>query len=189
MDQFIQIYEKVFTPNYCKALIEQFNKAEELGFCSTRKEVENADKINKDDVALFYPAQIRTDSLDLELLKKLNQTLFECYSKYANTFGVLQTLPYHASYFSKVQKTKPGEGYHIWHCEHSNHENSSRVLAWTVYLNDTFEAGETEFLYQQYRYKPQQGDLVIFPAAFTHTHRGNPPIGGDKYIITGWIEF
>jgi hypothetical protein len=56
-------------------------------------------------------------------------------------------------------------------------------------LNDNFEAGETEFLYQQYRYKPKMGDVIIFPAAFTHTHRGNPPIGGTKYIITGWLEY
>lgn len=26
-------------------------------------------------------------------------------------------------------------------------------------------------------------------AGFTHTHRGNPPISGTKYIITGWVEF
>ena len=30
------------------------------------------------------------------------------------------------------------------------------------------------------------GDLLIFPAAFTHTHRGNPPLGGVKYIATTW---
>jgi hypothetical protein len=71
----------------------------------------------------------------------------------------------------------------------TDRESSTRVLVWTVYLNDNFDAGETEFLYQQYRYKPKRGDVVIFPAAFTHTHRGNPPINGTKYIITGWIEF
>ena len=28
--------------------------------------------------------------------------------------------------------------------------------------------------------------LLIFPASFTHTHRGNPPLGGSKYIATSW---
>ena len=23
----------------------------------------------------------------------------------------------------------------------------------------------------------------------THVHRGNPPLSGSKYIITGWLEF
>ena len=30
------------------------------------------------------------------------------------------------------------------------------------------------------------GRLIIFPAGYTHTHRGNPPIGQDKYIATSW---
>ena len=30
---------------------------------------------------------------------------------------------------------------------------------------------------------------LIAPAAFTHTHRGNRPLGGDKYIATSWILF
>lgn len=49
--------------------------------------------------------------------------------------------------------------------------------------------GETEFLYYPRRIKPKQGTLIVFPGAFTHAHRGNPPLSGDKYIITGWIEF
>ena len=31
--------------------------------------------------------------------------------------------------------------------------------------------------------------LVIAPAGFTHTHRGNTPVGGDKYIATSWVLF
>ena len=55
-----------------------------------------------------------------------------------------------------------------------------------IYLNEDFEGGETEFLYFNKRIKPKQGRLVIFPAAFTHTHRGNPPIGGTKYLASTW---
>ena len=36
------------------------------------------------------------------------------------------------------------------------------------------------------RVKAKTGRLIIFPAGYTHTHRGNPPIGGDKYILTNW---
>ena len=55
-----------------------------------------------------------------------------------------------------------------------------------LYLNDDFEGGETEFLYQNRRELPVAGDVIIFPAGYTHTHRGNPPIGGTKYIATSW---
>ena len=64
-----------------------------------------------------------------------------------------------------------------------------RVLSWILYLNDVEEGGETEFLYQSMRFKPKAGTFILFPAHFTHTHRGNPPLSGVKYIATGWIEF
>lgn len=82
-------------------------------------------------------------------------------------------------------------GYPYWHCElyprDPDCETLHRHLLWTVYLNDEFSEGETEFLYQQRKVKPRTGDLLLAPAAFTHTHRGNMPRGGDKYIATSWI--
>jgi hypothetical protein len=58
-----------------------------------------------------------------------------------------------------------------------------------VYLNDVPEAGETEFVYQGRKIRPRAGSLLIAPAGFTHTHRGNRPVGGDKYIATSWVLF
>jgi hypothetical protein len=84
-------------------------------------------------------------------------------------------------------------GYPYWHCELYPRDASAdtlhRHLLWTVYLNDGFGAGETEFLFQQRKVKPSVGDLLIAPTAFTHTHRGNRPTGGDKFIATSWILF
>ncbi len=84
-------------------------------------------------------------------------------------------------------------GYPYWHSEqyprHDAGEALHRVLLWSVYLNDGFAAGETEFLYQQRLIRPRAGSLLIAPAAFTHTHRGNRALGGDKYICTSWSMF
>ena len=84
-------------------------------------------------------------------------------------------------------------GYPYWHCElyprQPDAETLHRHLLWTIYLNDGFDAGETEFLFQQRKIVPQVGDLLIAPTAFTHTHRGNRPQGGDKFIATSWILF
>jgi hypothetical protein len=60
---------------------------------------------------------------------------------------------------------------------------------WTIYLNDVPESGETEFFYQRRLIRPQAGSLLVAPAGFTHTHRGNTPKGGDKYIATSWVLF
>lgn len=84
-------------------------------------------------------------------------------------------------------------GYPYWHCElyprDARAETLHRHLLWTIYLNDGFEEGETEFLYQSRRIAPRTGTLLIAPAAFTHTHRGNRPKGRDKYIATSWVLF
>lgn len=84
-------------------------------------------------------------------------------------------------------------GYPYWHSEQyprlDNAEALHRVLLWSVYLNDGFEDGETEFLYQERRIRPRTGSLLVAPAAFTHTHRGNRARGGDKYIATSWSLF
>ena len=89
----------------------------------------------------------------------------------------------------KVQKTLPTEGFHPFHVEHGNKlDNFRRVGVWTLYLNDVIEGGETEFLYQLKRVKPEKGTLCIFPAGYTHVHRGNTPFSGEKYIMTGWLD-
>jgi hypothetical protein len=93
-----------------------------------------------------------------------------------------------------LQRYTAGQGgYPYWHCElyprDPGCETLHRHVLWTVYLNDGFGAGETEFLYQQRKITPRAGSLLIAPAAFTHTHRGNRPEGGDKYIATSWILF
>ncbi|MDQ3270272.1 MAG: 2OG-Fe(II) oxygenase [Pseudomonadota bacterium] len=84
-------------------------------------------------------------------------------------------------------------GYPYWHCElyprDPNAETLHRHLLWTIYLNDGFSEGETEFLYQRRKIAPRAGSLLIAPAAFTHTHRGNRPQGGDKIIATSWVLF
>jgi hypothetical protein len=93
-----------------------------------------------------------------------------------------------------LQRYTAGQGgYPYWHCElyprDPSCETLHRHVLWTLYLNDGFAAGETEFLYQRRKIVPKAGSLLIAPAAFTHTHRGNRPEGGDKYIATSWILF
>lgn len=84
-------------------------------------------------------------------------------------------------------------GYPYWHSEISpkadSDDNLHRVLLWTIYLNEDFAEGETEFLYQRRKITPRTGSLLLAPAGFTHTHRGNRPKAGNKYIATSWVLF
>jgi len=93
-----------------------------------------------------------------------------------------------------VQKyDKSVGGYHYWHSEIypqlPHNEPLHRVLALLYYLNDVDEGGETEFHYQPVKAKPKKGSLVIFPAGFTHSHKGHIPFSNDKYVVTAWLMF
>ena len=86
-----------------------------------------------------------------------------------------------------IKQYEPGDYFH-WHVDRQMNQTHIRTLAYIWYLNDSFEKGETEFLYQSKRFQPKRGQVLIWPRGFTHTHRGNPPLSGEKYIATSWLE-
>jgi hypothetical protein len=189
-DDFIGVYKNAFSKEYCQNVINYFNNCNEAGLTVSRQKLDEVPKIEKEDLAIFAT---REEQISLTatkiLLAEFAKVFWDCYADYASKFSVLNTAASHQIYNYKVQKTEIGQGYHIWHAEAMDRVTSNRLLVWTVYLNDVEEGGETEFLYQHKRVKPEQGTLLIWPASFTHTHRGNPPISNTKYIVTGWVEF
>ena len=88
-----------------------------------------------------------------------------------------------------LQKYNPGQGYHYMHCENDTKERSHRVLAWTVYLNDVEDNGGTYFHSYDKVVDAKQGRLLIWPAHWTHHHRGVVSETQTKYIATGWFSF
>ena len=87
-----------------------------------------------------------------------------------------------------MQKYVDGGHFKKHHFESSSRLTRHRVLVWMIYLNDVEKGGETVFPYVGKRFKPKKGQMLIWPAEFTHTHAGEEVLKGhDKYIMTGWI--
>ena len=88
------------------------------------------------------------------------------------------------------QHYQPGACYHVWHSEYPGpeHNRPTRVLAFMTYLNDVNAGGETEFLYYKLKIQPRRGLTLMWPAGFTHTHRGCPT-SEEKLILTGWCIY
>lgn len=192
MENFIRVYKNAYDIEYCKQLIDYFETACAAGFGRTRLETENCPRTIKDDISVSVQA-FMDKSLRLNnhfIVSKFFDLFFlNFYKQYVSEFSVIQNPNQkHAIYSIKIQKTNPGGGYHVWHYENSDKTGSLRVCAFNLYLNTVEEGGETEFLYYGLRVKPEQGDLVIWPVGFTHTHRGNPPLKETKYLLTGWVE-
>jgi len=191
-DQFIGIFENAATTQDCNKIIKHFDNVQDLNLTVKRTEFENMNStlknnnmyhlINEDDELLMQANKY--------ILGNFIDNLNEAYNLYKKKYDIMDNLSIHKLNMDvKIQKTVPGEGYHVWHCENASVATSRRLLLCMMYLNDVEEGGETEFLHQSIRVKPKAGTIVICPAYFTHLHRGNPPLKGDKYMINGWVEF
>lgn len=120
----------------------------------------------------------------LQINSYINDMLETYISKYPSLLNIVSRGDL---YLQSVhtQKTIPGQGYHLWHHD----GDGERIMTFITYLNDDYTGGETEFLNKSMRIEPKKGRTIIFPGAYTHSHRGNPPLTGEKYIATGWITY
>jgi hypothetical protein len=182
-NQFVSTYENALSEEECKKIIELFEKDLNNHIDNNGDTQFFRDKMERHDYQKFYSSD---DTSNLIVLK-VNEILDKCIKLYAEEFWIVKQLKA-TSLNIKLQKTPPRGGYHVWHCEQGSLKQSqNRALVWTIYLNDIPDGeGETEFLWQGLRVKSKAGTVCIFPAAFTHTHRGNPVYSCDKYIATGW---
>lgn len=187
-NNFIGIYENSIPIDLCNQIIRFFDDLHKSGFTKNRQDFDLVEKTEKEDDALFYTEIMQIETYAITNVF-LNNFWKNAYFNYSKKYSILNKLNEHKIYDLKVQKTQVGGGYHVWHCEQSTRESANRLLAFVAYLNDVDEGGETEFLYYPKRVSAKAGTVLLFPSAFTHTHRGNPPISNTKYIATGWVEF
>ena len=96
--------------------------------------------------------------------------------------------------WGQLMRYNPGNYYSYEHCENDGLINNSfychtRVFAWQLFLNSIEDGGGTYFTHQNFVAKPREGDLYIWPAYWTHMHKGIVAPKETKYIITGWCNF
>ena len=90
----------------------------------------------------------------------------------------------------RIQRYNPGEYYSSTHCENNGSAiTMNRHLAYMTYLNDISDGGGTEFVLQKLTTPAEKGLTLIWPAGWTHHHKGVVSNTEVKYIITGWLNF
>lgn len=205
--EFIGYYRGLYPTGYCEHLIKEFNRLKENGAGSNRQQSEKAHRHVKDDYqigvelrnhAVMPFKSIETD--DNGLAKEFERDscdlffkgLQACYDEYTEKYSILKVSGGISATTMKMQCTGPGGGYHVWHGEQGSGAHANRVVVYMVYLNsfEDGDGGETEFLYQRTRVRPEENLMLLWPASYTHAHRGNPVLVDKyKYIVTGWFYY
>jgi hypothetical protein len=193
-DDHIGIFENYFEEDLIDKYLEFYKICESSGLTYSRQETNDAEPhVKKDKAISILATQFYQSNGEILLpytVKPFMEQFFSrIYPLYVEKYSTLSRHSRHTIFDIKIQKTEPAEGYHIWHAENENHETRNRIMSFILYLNDVDQGGETEFLYQKARVEARRNRLVLWPAGYTHLHRGNPPLSGTKYILTGWVEY
>ena len=179
---FVEIYDNALSQKECEILINQFEKSDEqfagrtsLGY----------------DPDIKKCMQLQLDLRDQSVISTVvKPNLISCIRQYREKYHdhLYNTHCWNLFPEASFQKYDGKEdGYKVWHCEHQPGEiYGKRIMAWMFYLNDA-KCG-TEFC-DRPTIKAKKGRCVMWPAFWTHIHRGVTPNIGLKYIITGWISY
>ncbi len=174
-------------PEICDDLVNYFeeNKAKQKkGIVGDRlnQEIKKTTDITVDPNELDYPKNAK--------LKEYIENLYSCYCDYLSQWPFLGELTESLEIgpFALV-KYDSGGHFNQVHTERASLATLQRVLVWMTYLNDMDCSGETYFSHYDISIKPKKGLTLIWPAEWTHAHRGNKVEAGPKYMISGWMHF
>lgn len=180
--EFVGIYPNMLPKANCDKIIDYFDRQNNVFHEDTQFDTGSLGR---------YDTAIDLNNIcwreEDEQIPIVREFLNKAFAEYGSIFQGANVPQYYTAL--KMQKTPPGGGYHVWHCENNGAHSAERCLVWIMYLNDVTDGGETEFLYQSLRVQPTAGTIIVWPAGFTHQHRGNPPLSEDKYILTGWTYY
>ena len=80
----------------------------------------------------------------------------------------------------------PGQHFAV----HADHGFSyTCTLSSVMYLNDDYEGGELWFPYLNINFKPQAGDIVLFPSTYIYAHSSLKVKSGVKYSAVTMFDY
>jgi len=167
----------------CDDMIERFEAHTDEQYQGRIGQTVSQDSSIKKTTDLVVSGKEHWKDVDNNLFRSMGIAIKEFRKAYPYFKGPFKDMGY------AIQRYNPGEFYH-WHIDGGSHDFSQRQLVALWYLNDVpGPGGETEFLFQDIKIKPEKGKLVLFPPFWTHEHRAVTLNEGVKYIATTWIVF
>jgi hypothetical protein len=186
IEQFIGIFPDVITDEMCSEFVKWFDVVSKQGLTMSSRQDSTMGGGDRKDEVIHVPSglSLGSECFSDRLTYPLWNNITNCLNLYSDEYNIVQSL---SSSAFKMHRVRPTGGYHLWHQERGWFV-PHRTLAWHLTLESPKSGGETEFLFQSMKIEPRVGQLLIWPAGFTHQHRGNPPLEGQKTYMTGWFD-
>ena len=168
----------------CDDIIDFYNQHKKYaikGLSAKSTDEINTDINVKDSIDLAVSARHLYYPMD-EYRKHLQESLDKYIKIYidANNYSRFKIVEDY-----NIQHYSIGGGFKTWHFESNSPSSMRRILVFMTYLNDVPDGG-TIFKYQNIITPAKKGSTVIWPAGFTHTHKGQISHTKEKFIVTGW---
>ena len=130
----IGVFENFLRWEFCDKVVEAFE------FWYNKKHIKTSEDINKwGDGTTQFPQggmgrkdhQLYMEVADATYAMEINQAVGAAFEIYAKKYkGIIDAADPVSSWTCKIQRTDPGGGYHVWHCE-----NGVKILSqdrWTI---------------------------------------------------------
>ena len=190
MTNFIQHTSGALSKEECDAVIDFFERNKERQFSGAVGGRRIQNPMKKIDTELLLDLREVIADKKLEPVAK---ALYNACEEYCKTYPSLNRIKgWTVDNIFKIQRYNPNEAYFVEHCENDGSVDGTmekRLIALMVYLNTVTDGGQTRFPTQNISFSPKVGDILMWPAYWTHSHHGIVSPTQTKYIITGWYIF
>lgn len=180
---YIRTYEGNLEPDLCQRMIDSFNalgrfhtvngRSRRAGLEDSAWTELNVTGLSDESFLGFFRAKI-----DLAL------------ARYNQDVGLEIAVPNSPKTAELIIKRyRPGADEKFQPHFDSVHDVANRYFVLLWYLNDVTEGGETVFPQLDFKVTARQGRLLVFPPYWMYQHAGQPPLSGDKYILSTYLLF
>lgn len=190
----IAVVKQIIPSNVCTTLVQECNRYfDELFYPGTTMSGVNP-SVKKSMDFNFSPAELTRLGIPGENFNPLHDAidlaLKRSVAAYVDEYPELGYAPrlYDSDY--RLQHYPQAGGYYRRHYDGAPWDAGSlnmRILGLVMYLNTVERGGETGFPEHGVKVPAIMGDIAIFPASWTHPHRGCTPISSEKWMISSFI--
>ena len=178
-------FKQMMAPEDCAQVIKMFEASSRV---KVGKVLHSDDGHAVNDDKISHDLEILPEGDSAASYALVHQAVDQALQMLIPNLPSLQVYPLQGTGY-KIQKYPKGEGRFKWHFDALGPKTQNRLLALILYLNTVEQGGETEFYYQGRKVRPQVGDGIMFPTAWTHMHCGHVPVSTDKYIVSSFFYF